>query len=46
MPMLEYLFPKRYPSKRYNYENPIEVDSGIGACLLVRKKAYRRCRNV
>ncbi len=39
MPMLEYLFPKRYPSKRYNYEKPIEVDSGIGACLLVRKKA-------
>jgi GT2 family glycosyltransferase len=39
MPTLEYLFPKRYPSKRYNYEKPIEVDSGIGACLLVRKKA-------
>ncbi len=39
MPMLEYLFPKHYPSKRYNYEKPIEVDSGIGACLLVRKKA-------
>jgi hypothetical protein len=39
MPLLEYLFPKRYPSKRYNYEKPIEVDSGIGACLLVRKKA-------
>ena len=38
-PVLEYLFPKRYPSKRYNYEKPIEVDSGIGACLLVRKKA-------
>ena len=38
MPLLEYLFPKRYPSKRYNYKNPMEVDSGIGACLLVRKK--------
>lgn len=38
-PLLEYLFPKRYPSKRYNYEEPIEVDSGIGACLLVRKQA-------
>ncbi len=39
MPLLEYLFPKHYPSKRYNHEKPIEVDSGIGACLLVRKKA-------
>jgi len=39
MSMLEYLFPKRYPSKHYDYEKPIEVDSGIGACLLVLKKA-------
>ena len=37
MPLLEYLFPKRYPSKRYHYREPIEIDSGIGACLLVRK---------
>jgi GT2 family glycosyltransferase len=39
MPLLESLFPKRYPSKRYHYRQPIEIDSGIGACLLVRKKA-------
>jgi GT2 family glycosyltransferase len=39
MPLLEYLFPKRYPSKRYHYDEPIEIDSAIGACLLVRKKA-------
>jgi GT2 family glycosyltransferase len=39
MPLLEYLFPNRYPSKRYKYDEPIEVDSGIGACLMVRKKA-------
>lgn len=38
-PILEYLFPKRYPSKRYDYKCPIEVDSGIGACLMVRKQA-------
>jgi GT2 family glycosyltransferase len=37
--LLEYLFPNRYPSKRYNHDKPIEVDSCIGACLLVRKKA-------
>ncbi|MDA8125886.1 MAG: glycosyltransferase family 2 protein [Deltaproteobacteria bacterium] len=39
MSLLEYLFPKRFPSKRYTYPGPIEVDSGIGACLLVRKQA-------
>ncbi|MEW5948083.1 MAG: glycosyltransferase family 2 protein [Thermodesulfobacteriota bacterium] len=37
--LLEYLFPKYYPSKRYNYKEPIEIDSGIGACLMVRKQA-------
>lgn len=39
LPLLEYIFPKRYPSKRYDYKEPIEIDSGIGACLLVRKEA-------
>ena len=38
-PLLEYLLPNRYPSKHYNHDKPIEVDSCIGACLLVRKKA-------
>ena len=37
--LLEYMFPGRYPSKRYVHKEPIEVDSGIGACLLVRKNA-------
>lgn len=37
--LLEYLFPGRYPSKRYVHREPVEVDSGIGACLLVRGKA-------
>ncbi len=39
IPVLEKLFPHRYPSKRYDHKNPIEIDSGIGACLLVRKQA-------
>ena len=38
-PVLEYLFPRCYPSKRYQHKDPIEVDSGIGACLLIRKRA-------
>jgi GT2 family glycosyltransferase len=37
--LLEYLFPKRYPSKRYRHKGPIPVESGIGACLMVRKEA-------
>lgn len=38
-PLLEYLFPRRYPSKRYEHAAPLEVDSAIGACILIRKKA-------
>lgn len=38
-PALEYLFPGSYPSKRYDYKEPIEIDSGVGACLIVRKWA-------
>jgi GT2 family glycosyltransferase len=37
--LLEYLFPGRYPSKRYRHTSPIEVDSVIGACMMIRKKA-------
>lgn len=39
VPALEFLFPKKFPSKRYEYTEPIEIDSGIGACLLVRREA-------
>ncbi|MFC1811243.1 glycosyltransferase family 2 protein [Thermodesulfobacteriota bacterium] len=37
--LLQILFPKKYPGKRKEYSAPIEVDSCIGACLMVRKKA-------
>ena len=37
--LLEYLFPSKYPSKRYEHKTPLEVDSVIGACMLVRKEA-------
>jgi GT2 family glycosyltransferase len=37
--LLEYFFPGRYPSKRYPHPGPIEIESGIGACMLVRKTA-------
>lgn len=38
-PLLEYLFPRRFPSKRRRYAAPVEIESAIGACLLVRKSA-------
>jgi len=38
-PLMESLCPKRYPSKRHDYPEPMEVDSGIGACLMVRRAA-------
>jgi GT2 family glycosyltransferase len=38
-PLLEYLFPRRFPSKRYSHDGPVEVDSAIGACLMVRREA-------
>ena len=37
--LLEYLFPEKYPSKRYEHKAPFAVASVIGACMLVRKKA-------
>jgi len=37
--LLEYLFPRKYPGKRHCYKGPLEVDSLIGAAMMVRKKA-------
>lgn len=37
--LLELLFPHRFPSKRYKHTSPIEVESAIGACMIIRKKA-------
>jgi GT2 family glycosyltransferase len=42
LPLLEMLFPRKYPSKRHDYKTPVEVDSGIGACLLVRRNAIQK----
>jgi len=37
--LLRWLFPKRFPGKERNYLEPIEVDSVIGACMVVRREA-------
>jgi GT2 family glycosyltransferase len=37
--LLRIFFPKTYPSKLREYASPIEVESCIGACMMVRKSA-------
>jgi len=37
--LLRVLFPKKFPSKRWEYVQPLEVDSCIGACMILRKTA-------
>ena len=37
--LLRLLFPAQFPSKHQVYDKPVEVDSCIGACMLVRKSA-------
>ncbi len=37
--LLRILFPRRFPSKRKDYKAPIEIESCIGACMMVRKSA-------
>lgn len=39
--LLRILLPKRYPSKRATYSTPIDVDSVIGACMIVRSRAIQ-----
>ncbi len=36
--LLRVLFPKRFPGKERNYSEPVEVDSVIGACMMVRRE--------
>lgn len=37
--VLKLLFPRRYPGKRSRFERPVEVESVIGACMVVSRKA-------
>ncbi|MDP2960349.1 MAG: glycosyltransferase family 2 protein [candidate division Zixibacteria bacterium] len=39
--LLRILFPEKYPSKYQEYKSPIEVDSVIGACMIVRPEAVK-----
>jgi GT2 family glycosyltransferase len=37
--LLRLLFPERFPGKRLSFSSPVEVESVIGACMMVRKQA-------
>ena len=37
--LLKLLFPKKYPGKKSRFEKPTEVESIIGACMVVSRKA-------
>lgn len=40
--LLRWLFPKKFPGKERDYSEPIEVDSVIGACLMVSRDALEQ----
>lgn len=40
--LLRRLFPEKFPGKETEYPGPIEVDSVIGACMLVRREAVEQ----
>ncbi|HUL21111.1 MAG TPA: glycosyltransferase family 2 protein [Thermodesulfobacteriota bacterium] len=40
--LLRWLFPKCFPGKEMDYPEPIEVDSVIGACMMVRREAMEQ----
>jgi GT2 family glycosyltransferase len=40
--LLRRLFPRKFPGKERHYVEPIEVDSVIGACMMVRRKAMEQ----
>ncbi len=39
---LRWLFPRKFPGKERNYSGPVEVDSVIGACMMVRRAALEQ----
>lgn len=40
--LLRWLFPEAFPGKERDYPEPIEVDSVIGACMIVRRDAIEQ----
>ncbi len=40
--LLRRMFPRRYPSKRIDYSEPVDVEAVLGACLFVRREVVQR----
>jgi GT2 family glycosyltransferase len=40
--LLETLLPRRFPSKRYPHDGPVDVEAVLGACLFVRREVLDR----
>ncbi len=40
--LLRRIFPGRFPGKEKNYPSPIEVESVIGACMIVKREAVEQ----
>ena len=40
--LLRWLFPEKFPGKETDYPGPVEVDSVIGACMLLRREAVEQ----
>jgi GT2 family glycosyltransferase len=40
--VLETLFPRRYPSKRFEHDVPLEVEAVLGACMVVRREVLEQ----
>jgi GT2 family glycosyltransferase len=40
--LLRWLFPKAFPGKERNYPESIEVDSVIGACMMIKREAVEQ----
>jgi GT2 family glycosyltransferase len=40
--LLRWLFPNKFPGKEKSYSEPFEVDSVIGACMMVRRDAIEQ----
>jgi GT2 family glycosyltransferase len=40
--LLRWLFPNRFPGKERHYPEPVEVDSVIGACMMVRRETLNQ----
>jgi len=40
--LLRWWFPKKFPGKERDYPEPVEVDSVVGACMMVRREAVNQ----